>query len=116
MKSLVTKYCGEGAYEYISRYVDPDSSKTYVVHSTNDFNILNHNHPCNAIINLSKVNDIRFINKYFESVNSKLTNGDIFICRFETYTARQKRKRIHKIPVIGSLYFLVEFIFMRVFP
>ncbi|MBA3604313.1 MAG: sugar transferase, partial [Parachlamydiaceae bacterium] len=86
------------------------------MHTTNDFNILNNPNKLKAIINLSKVNDIRFINKFFESINSRLENGDLFICRFETFTARKKRKPIGRVPVIGLIYFVFEFIFMRVFP
>lgn len=116
MKSLVLEKSGSVAYDYISKYVCTESPQTLVVSTTNEFNVLNHPGQCNAIVNLSRVNDIRFVNKFFESVNSKLVDGNIFICRFETFNARRARKPINKIPVIGPMYFGIEFIFMRVFP
>ena len=116
MKKLIIERSSEAAYDYISTYICTESSETLVVSTTNEFNILNHTGQCNAIINLSRVNDIRFINKFFESVNSKLNDNHLFICRFETFNARRVRKPIGKIPIIGSLYFGMEFIFMRVFP
>jgi len=116
MKELIIQRSGSAAFEYISQFVDPDAAETLVVSTTNDFNILNHNGDINAIINLSRVNDIRFINKFFESVNSKLKNGDIFICRFETFAARRNRKPVGKVPIVKSIYFTFEFLFMRVFP
>src|SRR4051812_17451671 len=105
MKDLVIQKSGKEAYNFFSQYVDVEAKTTLVISSTNNFNILNYKEDVNAIINLSKVNDIRFINKFFESVNSKLKLGDIFISRFETFTARQKRKKIGRVPVVRSIYF-----------
>ena len=116
MKELVIQRSGEGAYEYISKYISTESPETLVVSTTNDFNILNRADTYEAIINLSRINDIRFVNKFFESVNSKLEpDGKLIVC-FETFTARKRRKKISHIPVLGPVYFLMEFIFMRVFP
>lgn len=116
IEQLITRKCGRKAYDYISSYADAEAPSSLVVSTTNDFNILNHPSVCHTIINLSRVNDIRFINKFFESVNSRLSLSDKFICRFETFSARRQRKKIRRVPVIGSLYFGMEFVFMRVFP
>lgn len=116
MKSLITKLAGEEGYEYLSQHTNLESTDTIVVHTTNVFNILVNPNKFKTIVNLGKVNDIRFINKFFESVNSRLDINDLFIVRFETFSARKERKKIGKIPLIGSIYFLFEFIFMRVFP
>ena len=116
MKELVTKITGPAAYDYLAESGNIESPDTLVLHSTNVFNVLVNPNRFKTIINLGKVNDIRFINKYFESVNSRLSNGDKFIVRFETFTARRQRKKISRIPVLSSIYFLFEFIFMRVFP
>ncbi len=116
MKRLIIKKTNEEAYDYFSSYVKCESKDTLVISTTNDFNILNHSAECHAIINLSRVNDIRYINKFFESVNSKLNDGDLFIACIETFTARRERKAVGKIPIISSIYFTMEFIFMRVFP
>lgn len=116
MKNLIIQKSSKEAYEYISKYISVESIESLVVSTTNEFNILNHPLLCHSVFNLSRVNDIRFINKFFESVNSKLEHGDLLICRFETFNARRARKPVGKIPIISSLYFGMEFIFMRVFP
>ncbi len=116
MKELILQKSSEAAYNYISEHICTESPETLVVSTTNEFNVLNHTRKCNAIINLSRVNDIRFVNKFFESVNSKLEKDHLFICRLETFNARRARKPIGKIPVVSSLYFGMEFIFMRVCP
>ena len=116
MKDLIVDKAGQNVYESLSKYADIGSKSTLVVATTNVFNILNHPDYYDTLINLSKVNNIRFINKFFEKVNAKLQNGDKFIYCFETYAARRRRKPINKIPVLNWFYFINEFIFLRVFP
>jgi lipopolysaccharide/colanic/teichoic acid biosynthesis glycosyltransferase len=116
MKNLITKITGEEAYDYLSKFADLTSSDTLIVHSTNVFNVMVHPGRYKSIVNLGKVNDIRFINKFFEAVNSRLENDDQFIVRLETFAARRDRKKVNKVPLLRSLYFGMEFIFLRVFP
>ena len=116
MKKLIVEKIGAGAYDFFSKFVDVESHSTFVVSTTNIFNILNNQNKFDSIINLSRTNDIRFINKFFEAVNSRLNNDDIFIGCFETISSRMQRLPIGKIPIIGSVYFSIEFIFNRLSP
>lgn len=116
MKSLIIEKAGDQAYDFFSRFVDIESMQTLVVATTSEFNIINNQCAFNSIINLSKVNNIRYINKFFEKVNGKLQNGDTFICCFETIQARKQKDRIGNIPVIRNIYFGFEFVFLRMFP
>src|SRR5688572_25226954 len=112
MKNLITKITGEDGYAYLSKFADLNSADTLTVHSTNVFNVMVHPGKFKTVINLGKVNDIRFINKFFEAVNSRLDNDDLFIVRVETFAARRERKKVNKIPLLRSLYFGMEFIFL----
>jgi lipopolysaccharide/colanic/teichoic acid biosynthesis glycosyltransferase len=87
-----------------------------IISETSPGKVLNHPEPFDAVINLEKVNNIRYINKFFEAVNSKLDNGHLFLGCFETYTARNKRRSITRIPFLGKAFIVVEFLFNRVFP
>ncbi len=116
MNQALIDTVGINAHKYFQKHLDVDSKKTLVISTTNDFNITNYNGEINAIVNLSKVNNIRFINKFFEKVNSRLQTGDWFVVCFETITARKERHRLGRIPVIKNLWFGAEFIFLRVFP
>lgn len=116
MKNLIIEECGLEAYEYFKEFVDVESKNSLVVSTSTVFNILKSPIDTTAIINLKKINDFRFINKVLEGVNSRLKDGDIFIGCVETYSARKGKKAISKVPVISTLYFGLEFIFMRVFP
>ncbi|OFX85967.1 MAG: hypothetical protein A2W99_16850 [Bacteroidetes bacterium GWF2_33_16] len=68
------------------------------------------------IVNLHRINDIRYINKFFESVNKKLPENGIFIGCFETKNLRKKRIFNKYPPVINSIYYFFDFIIKRVFP
>ncbi len=116
MKNLIIQKSGKEAFDFFSKYVDIESKNTLVISTTNIFNILNNNTQPNALINLSRTNDIRFVNKFFEAVNSKLNNGDVFIGCLETISARMQRMPIGKIPIVGTLYYGFEFIFNRLSP
>ena len=116
VKNLIIQKSGKEALDYFSKFTDVESEKTFVFSSTNIFNILNNNTKPNAIINLSRTNDIRFVNKFFEAVNSKLNNGDLYIGCLETITSRMQRMPIGKIPFIGAIYFSLEFLFNRISP
>ena len=116
MKDLLINKVGEKAHDYFNCFIDTESQRTLVVSTTNEFNILNHPGKLNAILNLSKVNNIRYINKFFEKTNSILGNDSFFIVCFETITARKERHRLGNIPVIRDLWFGIEFVFLRVFP
>ena len=115
MNKIIDKV-GLEVYNYLSEFTDIESNSTLVVSTTNIFNILNKKEKSNSIINFSKINNIRYINKFFIQVNNQLEVGDIFVGCGETFTARKEKSKINKVPIIRNLYFLLEFIFLRVFP
>ncbi|SHF39129.1 sugar transferase [Flavisolibacter ginsengisoli] len=113
IKIAQSRGCEE--YTYISKFVDLRSDNTLLISTTNISKILN-SPKVNAIVNLSRINDIRYINKFFDGVNAKLKNGDIFIACVETFTVRRQKMFINKVPVIRNIYFALEFIFLRACP
>jgi lipopolysaccharide/colanic/teichoic acid biosynthesis glycosyltransferase len=116
MRELITETTGDQVYDYFNRYVNVDDLKTLVVSTSNEFNILNQKGDFNAVINLTKVNNIRYVNKFFNNINKKLKDNDIFICRFETIGSRRDKHKFANIPVVSQIFFGFEFIFLRVFP
>lgn len=68
------------------------------------------------IVNLKRINDIRFINKFFESVNRKLIDGGFFIGCVETKGQRKKRLLKKYPPVLNRIYYFFDYIVKRVFP
>jgi lipopolysaccharide/colanic/teichoic acid biosynthesis glycosyltransferase len=108
---------GINAYTFIRNYAAIDSPNTLIIATTTTFNIdaqVQNQFEC--ILNVKRVNDFRYINKYFESVNAKLPVGGIFIDFFETKNMRKKRI-LNKFPIgINYIYYALDFLIKRVFP
>jgi lipopolysaccharide/colanic/teichoic acid biosynthesis glycosyltransferase len=116
LKDLIRKEAGERVYEFITQHVELDG-KGLVVSTSIMFNILNApKRSYRYIINLKRINDIRFLNKFFEAVNEKLYNEGIFIGCVETYPLRKKKILKKYIPPINYLVYTVDFIFKRIVP
>jgi lipopolysaccharide/colanic/teichoic acid biosynthesis glycosyltransferase len=107
----------EQVIQFVEKYITPGFTGTSIVSTTTRFNILNLPlHDYEVIINLKRLNDIQFINKFFEAVNAKLMQGGIFSAWVETYSLRKKRV-LSKYPWgINYLIYTVDFLIKRVFP
>ncbi len=117
MKKFAVSIAGDEVISFIEQYIKLDSSKTLVVDTTNAFNIINHKGEITAVVNFGKANNIRYINKFFETVNERLGNEQVYIFPFETIVARKSRqRRAIRIPILRTLYFWFEFIFFRFMP
>jgi len=69
-----------------------------------------------AVVNLQKVNDIRWVDRFFETVNIRLPAGGFFISCAEIYSQRKKRIENKYPKMIANLYLGLSFIFNRVLP
>jgi lipopolysaccharide/colanic/teichoic acid biosynthesis glycosyltransferase len=117
IRKPIVEEAGEAVYKFIRSTVAIEAHATLVLATTTRFNILNqpddfyHN-----VINLKRINDIQYINKFFEAVNAKVPVGGIFIGCAETYVLRKKRILKKFPPIINRIYYAFDFIFKRVFP
>jgi len=88
-----------------------------VLSTTTRFNIVNQRDDYyTVIINLKRVNDIRWINKFFEAVNDKLPKGGLFVCMAETKDLRKKRILAKFPPLLNYVYYTFDYFLKRVFP
>ncbi len=105
------------SFEFLRPYLSKYGPGMLLISTTTVFNIINQ--PKNkyyTIINLKRVNDFQYINKFFESVNLKLEEGGIFIDWVETYGLRKKRI-LSKFPVIiNRMVYFTDFLLRRVAP
>jgi len=104
------------ALKLISEYADLDDDATAVFDTTHYFNIRSYPIKIKALVNFGMINQMRYINKFFEEVNAVLDDGDVFICRGETLVGRKERLQISSYKWIGGVYFFFEFLFLRVMP
>ncbi|TVP97691.1 MAG: sugar transferase [Balneolaceae bacterium] len=69
-----------------------------------------------GLVNTHRINDIRYVNKFFEKVNREMENDRYFVIVLETMHSRRKRI-LNKFPrVISYPYYVLDFILKRVLP
>jgi len=113
LKSLIS----EEIIDFMSNYVSFTDESTVFLETASKFNIDSLKRKnISEFINLKRINDIKFLNKFFQSVNFKMQKGGVFICCAETIAQRQKRI-LKKYPkIISYPYYVMDFILKRVFP
>jgi lipopolysaccharide/colanic/teichoic acid biosynthesis glycosyltransferase len=114
---LVSREVGDEAFQLISKYIDFKDGKTFFTSTTTRFNIdkIPAENYTN-IVNLKRINDIRRINKFFESVNSRIPDEGIFIDSVETYVRRKARILRKSIFPFNWIHYTFDVIVTRVFP
>lgn len=116
-KELIINEVGKEASEFILKHVNLTKANNFLVATTTRFNIDKlQKDKFDNIINFKKINDARYVNKFFESINAKLKNGSIYINCVETYATRRERVLKKYIPPFNWFYYLADVIFMRIFP
>lgn len=114
---IISEESGEDVYDFLEKYLHSDIRKNLITSTNTRFNILNQpRSDYELIVNLNRINDVRYINKFFETVNLKLVQNGIFICAVETYELRKKRILEKYPPFFNYLIYSFEFIFKRVLP
>ncbi len=115
-RKIILNESGLKAYNFFRRYVDVTSIKNLVIPKGKILSGYSNFNEVKNIILLNKVNNFRQINKQFEEVNCKLSNGGFLLGSFETFKCRAESKAINKIPVVGTIYCGFNFIINRVIP
>lgn len=102
---------------YISEFVDKEPGKALLLKTSNVINVLNQ--PKNTwqkIINLQRLNVVRYVNKFLEAINSRLPiNGLVAVCA-ETKNQRKERILEKFPPLLNYIYYTIDYVFTRVLP
>ncbi|MGM0589769.1 MAG: sugar transferase [Bacteroidota bacterium] len=113
--SLLISYNPELA-EFVSQYLTFGEQPIEVVATSTKLNIEVLSPRTENIINLRRVNDVRYVNKFFESVNDKLDEGGRYIGCLEDLFQRKKRIR-SKFPLFLVWFALfIDFLWKRLIP
>lgn len=117
LKEDISEECGEEAFSFISENIDLLDPKNLVIATTTRFNILYQpENYLSGVVNLKKINDIRYLNKFFEAVSMKLPNGGRFIGCAETKNMRKQRILRKYPPVLNWIYYFFDYLVKRIFP
>jgi len=114
---LLMKEAGAAVYQFINSRIDLSNGNHIVFSTITPFNIERlPKYHYTSLVNLRRINDIRYINKFFEAVNAKIPKNGMFIGCAETQELRKVRLLRKYPPGINLLYYTLDFILKRVFP
>jgi lipopolysaccharide/colanic/teichoic acid biosynthesis glycosyltransferase len=116
-RELLIKEQGVEAFNFIFKHIENSFESSIILKTISIFNIeAIDDISIQNIVNLNKINDINGINRFTKTTNSKLQLNGIYIGCVETYIQR-KNRLLKKYPfVIAQIYFLLDFVFKRIFP
>ena len=117
LDAIIIEETDKETFDFVRKHFSPKKTGTLIISTTTVFNLYNQPRPrYEVIINLKRINDIQYINKFFEAVNSKLNYGGLFIDWVETYSQRKSRI-LKKYPWgLNYIIYTLDFILKRVFP
>lgn len=103
--------------EFSSKYVSLTDRTSKIIRSNelDDFNSI-YKHMDQSIINLSKINDIRYLQQYFRLLNTKLQDGNLFIGCVETNKQKRDALQARYSKIVYYPYYLFTFITKRFIP
>ena len=114
IKAIIVAELGKKSLTWISRKIDLVSSDTLIYNTATESNIKLITHKdIESFVNLRRINDHRFLNKFFETVNEKLPFGGLYVGVGETLEVRYaKIKKIVfsflGIFIIHGILFFIE--------
>ncbi|MCB9056920.1 MAG: sugar transferase, partial [Calditrichae bacterium] len=92
-----------------------DQTRVLNTHTMYNVEVLD-DHKQSLIINLHKVNDFRWLNRYFLQVHKKIYNGGYFVGKIHTNTTH-KNYIFNKYPgLIARFVYNTDFVWRRIFP
>lgn len=114
----IEQECGsETAKAILSMISKKLDEETAVLSTTTPFNIAGlSREKYKSIINLHKINDIKKLDHFLDSVNGKLQKGGYFFCCVETKDQRKQRILDKYPPVLNYIVYSLDFMIKRVFP
>ncbi len=117
LMEAITEECGVKAANFIASHVELADSGTLITSTVTRFNILRQpDKQFSTIVNIRRVNDFRYINRFFEAVNHKLPDQGIFIGCAETADMRMRRIMRKYPPLLNRVVYTGDYVVKRIFP
>ncbi len=116
-KNLIMQEAGGEVFSLISNYVDIESSSSLIISKKEESaSVSDEISSFENIINLNLVNNERWLNKYFEVVNSQMHLGGIYIGCVETKNERKARILQRSWKPFNWIHYTFDFLHKRVMP
>jgi lipopolysaccharide/colanic/teichoic acid biosynthesis glycosyltransferase len=101
----------------ISEYIHLDTDQTLVLNTDTIDDILAAPFDFYTnIVNIHKINNIRYINKFLEAANSRLPMDGMIMISAETKDQRKERIMDKYPPLLNIFYYIGDYLVMRVIP
>jgi len=115
--NLIFDERGEKVAHFFERFIDYNDRRNIFLETDSRFNIVKlPDHYFKNLINIEILNNIRRINKFFETVNSKLPKDGLFIGCLETKELRKKRILKGGWPILNRIHYFFDYFIKRVWP
>ena len=102
---------------FINLYFDLSLRSNYLTSTSDQINLEKLTFgKFSSILNLKKVNDIRFINKFFETVNTILPYSGLYLGKVVTYPNRRSAILKKYPPILNKIIYFFDYIISRVLP
>lgn len=116
-EQLIVQELGQAAADFVKKHSHSFSDNTLLISTGNVFNIKNiEPMEYSVIANISKVNSIHRINKFFEAVNEKLDYDGVYIGRAQTIAERKKTIYSRYPRPFSDIRYFFDFCYKRVMP
>ncbi len=116
---LIEKY-GNDFFEFVNANLKGSIDSAFFIDTSSSLNfklLANQQDSMrSAIVNLKRLNDMRYINKLLESVNESMKEGGIFIGCFEPKENRKRRILNKYPPILRWLVYSADFFVKRLIP
>ncbi len=117
IKDIVIEQAGEKVWQFVEPHVCSEPSKCLLLATSTIFNIKNQpDNTYETLINLKRVNDVRYLNKFFEAINALLPDGGIYINSVQTHSLRKAKILKRFFWPLNWIVYTIDVILRRVFP
>jgi len=110
----------QDVYDFVKKHIELDrfdilSSVFMFADNTENIEILESD-SLGFFFNFEKVNNFRYLNRVFITLNNKLKKGGVFVGCFESYDQR-KQRIFGKFPGwFARIFYLIDFLYKRIMP
>jgi lipopolysaccharide/colanic/teichoic acid biosynthesis glycosyltransferase len=116
-KEVIIEFTGDEVWSFVESYLETDREKNLLIATSTLFNIKNQpTDTFNSLVNLKRVNDVRYLNKFFEAINALLPDGGIYINSVQTYAIRKEKILKRFFWPLNWFVYTVDVLLRRVFP
>lgn len=116
-KSIIVEQTGNEVWSFVEPYLKINREENLLVATSTLFNIKTQPADCfKTLVNLKRVNDVRYLNKFFEAINAILPEDGIYINSVQTYAIRREKILKRFFWPLNWIIYAIDVLLRRIFP